>query len=247
MSILLKHSKENRLEKEIQLKGVDITRDLASDFNTIMYETEGKMTPFMKFCWEEQKQFTKNKSATSNRCHPMITRFCLSFASKSSSVYDELRSSNVLTLPSRRTLRDYAINPHAGFNCAVLQEFIKTTKTFNGNQRNIVLSSDEMMIQENLVYDRSSVDLVGYFDLGNIRQSGGLATHVLVFYVTGLASKLKFELGYLGTKGLLSYQIVCTFWEAVGILENTCFLCVIAVVSDGASSNRSFIKMHICQ
>ena len=28
------------------------------------------------------------------------------------------------------------------------------------------------------------------------------------------------------------------------ILENTCNLCVIAVVSDGASCNRSFIKVH---
>ena len=28
------------------------------------------------------------------------------------------------------------------------------------------------------------------------------------------------------------------------ILENTCYLCVIAVVSDGASCNRSIIKLH---
>ena len=28
------------------------------------------------------------------------------------------------------------------------------------------------------------------------------------------------------------------------ILENTCNLCVIAVVSDDASCNRSFIKVH---
>ena len=66
----------------------------------------------------------------------------------------------------------------------------------------------------------------------------------LVFYVTGLTSKLKFELGYLATKGILSYQVMCTFWQAVMILENICNLCVIAVVSDGASCNRSFIKLH---
>ena len=69
--------------------------------------------------------------------------------------------------------------------------------------------------------------------------------YMSLFFVTGLASKLKFELGYLGTKGLLPYQIMCTIWRAVGILENTCFLRVIAVVSDGASSTRSFIKMHV--
>ena len=37
---------------------------------------------------------------------------------------------------------------------------------------------------------------------------------------------------------------MCTFWRAVVILENTCNLCVIAVVSDGASCNRSFSKLH---
>ena len=70
----------------------------------------------MQLFWEEQKK-NINKG-TSNRYHPMIIRFCLSLASKSASAYDELRTSNVLTLPSRRTLRDYknAIVPHAGFN-----------------------------------------------------------------------------------------------------------------------------------
>ena len=97
------------------------------------------MTPFMKLFWEQQKQFTKNKSATSNCYHPMIIRFCLSLASKSASAYDELRSSKCpYTTPSCRTLRDYknATKPHAGFNPAVIQELIKTTGLFTGHQRN---------------------------------------------------------------------------------------------------------------
>ena len=70
----------------------------------------------------------------------MIIHFYLSLASKSASAYDELRSSNVLTLPSCRTLRDYknAIKPHAGFNPVVIQER-KTTELFTGHQRNIVV------------------------------------------------------------------------------------------------------------
>ena len=71
----------------------------------------------------------------------MIIQFCLSLASKSTSAYDELGSSNVLTLPRCRTLRDYkdAIKPHAGVNPAVIQELIKTTDLFTGHQRNIVV------------------------------------------------------------------------------------------------------------
>ena len=71
----------------------------------------------------------------------MIIRFGLSLASKSASAYDELMSSNVLTLPSCRTLRDYknAVKPHAGFNPAVIQELIKTTELVTRHQRNIVV------------------------------------------------------------------------------------------------------------
>ena len=35
-----------------------------------------------------------------------------------------------------------------------------------------------------------------------------------------------------------------TFWEAISILEYTCNLPVIAAVSDGASQNRTFYRMH---
>ena len=62
----------------------------------------------------------------------MIIKICLCLASKSASAYDELRSSNGLTLPSRTTLRDYknAIKPHAGFNTDVIEELKKNCKRF---------------------------------------------------------------------------------------------------------------------
>ena len=100
---------------------VIIEEELGLDFQKIMSENDKNITPFMKLFWEQQqKSFGKG---TTVRYHPMIIRFCLSLASKSASSYDELRSSNVLTLPSRRTLRDYknAIKPEAGFNPAVIQ------------------------------------------------------------------------------------------------------------------------------
>ena len=78
--------------------------------------------------WEQQKQ-SVDKNGNSNRYQPMIIRFFLSLASKSVSAYYELSSCNVLTTPSRRTLRDYknALKPHPGFNPAVINDLIKTT------------------------------------------------------------------------------------------------------------------------
>ena len=66
-----------------------------------------------------------------------------------------------------------------------------------------------------------------------------LATHVLIYYVRGIASHIKFNLGYSATKGVTAYQIYTTFWKAVSILELTCELTVIAAVSDGAPINRT--------
>ena len=71
-----------------------------------------------------------------------------------------------------------------------------------------------------------------------------LASHVLVYYVRGIASDLKFCLAYFATKGITACQIMPTFWDAVCILELTCKLPVIAAVADGASPNRSFFRMH---
>ena len=82
----------------------------------------------------------------------------------------------------------------------------------------MLFCQDEVKIQENLVYEKHNVVIIGFIDLGDeelnyscfndIKQ---LATHALVYYVRGLASDLKFSLAYFATKGVTSYQIMTTF------------------------------------
>ena len=60
----------------------------------------------------------------------------------------------------------------------------------------------------------------------------------------GLCSDLKFAFAYFATHGVTSFQIMTTFWKAISILEITCKLPVITVVSDGASPNRKFYNLH---
>ena len=244
---------KKRLKQEIESKSVTIDSTLAKDLDTIMSQNEGNISPFMKVFWEEQKKLSGVKSDKGLRYHPMIIRFCLSLHSKSSSSYEELRSSGVLKLPSSRTLRDYknAIKPQAGFNPAVIDQLKTMVKDYRGYERNVLLSFDEMKIQGQLVFAKYSGELVGYIDLGDpdlnfmsLEDANELATHALVFYVTGLTSKLKFELSYMGTKNLLSYQLISMYWKAVGVLEVTCKLRVMATTCDGAATNRAFFKMH---
>ena len=86
----------------------------------------------------------------------MIIRFCLSLASKSKSGYEELRNSNILVLPSSRTLRDYknAIAPQTGFRKQIIDDLNKLTRDYFDIQRHFCLLIDEMKITSNLVFDK---------------------------------------------------------------------------------------------
>ena len=114
-----------------------------------------------------------------------------------------------------------------------------------------LFSFDEMKIQPNLVYNKQSGELIGYVDLGDsdvnyntFVKDDELATHALVYYVRDIATELTFCQSYFATNGIKSYQIMSTFWRAISILELTCQLKIIAVVSDGASPNRRLYRIH---
>ena len=188
------------MQKEISSKSITINSSIADDIEEVMNKNLN-VSPFMKLFWEQQKSSQNNRSGV--RYHPMIIRFCFSVASKSASAYNELHSSNVLTLPSLRTLRDYknAIRPTTRFNMKVIEELCKTTETLQSFQQFAVLFFDEMEIQQNLGFDKHSGELIGYIDLGdpekkfsNFDNEDDLATHTMVYYVRGLASHLEFAL-----------------------------------------------------
>ena len=108
-----------------------------------------------------------------------------------------------------------------------------------------------MKIRSNLVYDKVTGELIGFVDLGDpnvnfatLEEVNERATHALVFIVQGLATDLCYSLAYFGTIGIMSYQFLPLFWEAVSILELTCNLRVIATTCDGASPNRRFFRLH---
>ena len=179
-----------------------------------------------------------------NRKSPLVSQ---PMAAKSPSAYDELRSNNILTFPSRRRLRDYrnAIRPKVGFNKEVIHELKGLDENLFDVQRYVVLSFDEMKVQAKLVFDKHNGELIGFLDLGDpdvnfaeLEKLDSLATHALVLFVRGLASDLKFSLAYFTTDGITATQFVPLFWQAICLLETTCNLWVIATVSDGVCQKQ---------
>ena len=87
-----------QLEWEISnmRKGLDSdskndSSELSSDFQKLFSQCNEKEVPsFMKLFWEEQQKYISSSSPTSIRYHPMIIKFCLNLAAKSSSAYKDL-------------------------------------------------------------------------------------------------------------------------------------------------------------
>lgn len=245
------------LREELQKSAVPVTPELNDDLKNIMNNAGADIPPFMKLFWDEQQKYI-NTSRNAVKYHPMIIRYCLALSAKSSSAYEDIRynektGTGFLILPSQRRLRDYRnyIRPQRGFNPEIVNELKQKVKDFSDIEKYIVLLFDEVKVQENLVWDKHTGELVGYVDLGDIDTNYAtlqtvdeLATHILVFMVRSIVNPLKFTLANFATTGITSEQIYPIFWKAVGICELQCNLKVIAATCDGASPNRKFFKMH---
>ena len=182
----------------------------------------------MNLFWQEQKKLS-SKNPSGVRYHLMVIRFCLSIMAKSPSAYEELRNNHILTLPSTRTLRDYKnfIKPEPGFRKTIIEDLKNITKDYFYIQRYIVLLLDEMKIKSNLVFDKHTGELIGFLDLGDPDvnystldcEKNTLASHVLVFFLRGLATNLKYSYAYFATDEISSTQLVPIFWKLLLVLN----------------------------
>ena len=246
------------IRAELETKTIPVANHLGDDLIQIMNNTDSnKIPPFMKMFWEEQQKYISS-SRKGVRYHPMIIRYCLGLAAKSAAVYDQIRydektQSGFLILPSRRRLRDYKnyIRPQHGFNPKVVEELRNLVANFSEVEKYCILLMDEMKIQENLVWDKHTGDLIGFVDLGDVelnyatlQKHDEIASHVLVFLVRSIVNPLKFSLANFATCNATSVQMFPLFWKAVGVLEDGVGMKVIGATADGASTNRSLFRMH---
>ena len=163
------------IKTSLEKHGRQVSPDLDKDFTTLFSGVDQKeVPPFMKLFWEEQQKYIRASSASNVRYHPMIIKYCLSLAVKSSSAYNDLRydsktGSGVLALPSLRTLRNYKnyIRPTRGLNPKVLEDLAKKTSEFSDIEPYVIILFDEMKIQEDLVWDKHTRELIGFVDLGD--------------------------------------------------------------------------------
>ena len=97
---------------------------------------------------------------------------------------------------------------------------------------------------EDLMWDKHTGELIGYVDLGDpdlsyatLKKPDEVASHILVFLLRSIVNPLTFTLANFATSNVKAIQLFPLYWKDVNIVEDNCNLQVVAVTSDGASSN----------
>nr|XP_012563351.1 unnamed protein product [Hydra vulgaris] len=159
--------------------------------------------------------------------------------------------SGFLVLPSLRTLRDYKNykDSSRGLNPQIISDLANKTASFSSAERFVTILFDKMKVQEDLVWDKYSGELIGFVDLDDIQTNYAtlknvreLASYVLVFHVKSVLNPLSYSLATFAPTGVTSIQLMPIFWEAVRYLESI-NLKVIAATADGASPSLQ-ITVH---
>ena len=83
-----------------------------------------------------------------------------------------------------------------------------------------------MKIQEDLVWQKSTGELIGFVDLededlnfATLKNLSKLATHVLVFLIRSITNPLFFSSAAFSTSGITAFHLFPTFWRPVLITK----------------------------
>ena len=252
---------KERIAKAIEVNKIQLASQANSDFLHIMKDmtqTVHSQCPegsFKRIFWDQQMQANTVRNTRQMRWHPAIIKWCLHLKFMSSSCYNALRTSGLITLPSERFLRDYThwMKSEIGFSEAVDIQLTKEANISEEKDRYIILIWDEMKIKEDLVFNKHTLEIVGFVNIGEINDqiekitqnndNRDIASHILLLMVRGIFTNLEFPYAHFSTKGIHADSLFSLVWDAVYHLES-CGFNVIAFCCDGASPNRKFYKMH---
>lgn len=242
-----------RLSRVVEKNGITVDEEVSGDLKWIM-ESEGRKatekegcTHFQRVFWEQQVLAASKKDSRGMRWHPLMIKWCIYLRAQSQSAYETLAQSRCIKLPSQRTLRDYThhLKPVPGYSAGVDAQLHSAAKLDKCEEREkcVLLLLDEMYVKQDLVYSKTTGELVGFVNLGDINMhllaferalsssSDGessndhetLARTVMSLMVRGLFSRLEFPYVNFPCNNLTGELIYAPFWEAVHRLERLGF------------------------
>ena len=258
---------QHRLAVVIEEEGISIDENMHSDLRQIMEECANKVTSehpvgsLARVFWEQQLKAALCSNERQMRWHLLIVKWCLYLRHQSSSGYETMCQSGLISLPSQRTLRDYThyTSTAIGFSDKVDQQLMDVADIsfLSTYQRCVAVIMDEIHIREGLMYDKHSGALLGFNNLGDVNNllmkferslksdapTESLSKSMLVLMVRGLFTRLQFPYAQFACSSVTGDQLFSPFWEGVWRLERCGFM-VVVTTADGAAPNRTFIRIH---
>lgn len=200
-----------------------------------------------------------HRSKHGMRWDPLFIKWCIYMKNKSKSSYEALRKSMLLVIPTTRTLynHNHSTTNKSGFTTEMFEDMAKECELEKvpEHQKYFVLSLDEMSVKEDLLLNRSTGHVTGLVDVTENHnllddlahkvtnsEKPPLASHILQLMLRGVTSKIRIAFAHFPTKGASAAELNSIIWEAIRRLETSGFR-IIAVVGDGASTNRKFFHL----
>ena len=170
---------QNVLMKKIDEDGVALNENDCNDVTTIVANVSPLVESYpessiQRIFWEQQSNYNHLKDKRQMRWHPLLNHFALNIKYSSASAYRAIKDSEIISLPSERTLRDYThwVSTEAGPQVQVIKH-IKKTINFDEmsiSVRYFALAIDEMKVQSGLVFQKYTGELVGFCNLGQVNE-----------------------------------------------------------------------------
>ena len=128
----------------------------------------------MWLLWQQQKEQV-SKSSKAMRWHPLIIRWCLSIYQTLPAAYKNIASkqNKFIALPHINTLKHISFtDPMSGFNPDILEQIPEDINfdSLKEHEKNVSIVFDEMKIQGNLVYKKSTGKVIGYTKVGDLNE-----------------------------------------------------------------------------
>jgi len=134
---------------------------------------EEKLTPLQELFIQQQCKAASVKNMKGMRWHPTRIRFALLIKSESSAAYRAMRASGMINLAGESTLFDYSqvLPRKTGVNRAKINLIAEKLAGFKEEYQMFHnLLFDEIHISNNLVYNKTTVEMLGYIPLEEVTE-----------------------------------------------------------------------------
>jgi len=187
------------------VEGVNLQEEVTTDLMDVLMESD--LSPVQSLFLQQQVKASNVKGPSGVKWYPTMIRFALALSMASPACYQTARDSGMIKLPSQRTLFDYshAFETKDGIDDAALQDVAeRVAKMPHEYQKYHSLICDEMHICQNLVFRKTTGEMIGYVNLnsafsdvaafesylstGDCTPKQELASKMLTFMVKGTAN-----------------------------------------------------------